>query len=311
MLDILKQVLPVYLLLIAGAALRRMGVTRRENDDGILHLVFHVMYPCFILDRVLGSESVRDFSTVAWGIGLGFLFPIVGMLMAWWVAGLLGYAKGTGRRTFALTSGVQNFGYTAIPVVAQLWGVGGGAMALLFVHNLGVELALWSIGVMLISGDKRVPWRRLVNGPVVAVVISLSLVALGWDRAVIGPPRKAIEWLGAGAFPVAIFVTGAVIMDLLGKERPTWKASLGGSMLRLALIPAVMLLVTKFVPAPVELKQVLVVQAAMPAALTPILLAKLYGGRPAVAVEIVVASTLLSLITLPLILAWGRAFVGI
>ena len=46
-------------------------------------------------------------------------------------------------------------------------------------------------------------------------------------------------------------------------------------------------------------------------AMTPILLAKLYGGRPGVAVEIVVASTVLSLITLPLILLFGRAFAGL
>ena len=268
------------------------------------------MYPCFILDKILGSEVVRDASTVAWGIGLGFAFPVVGMGIAWWAAGLLGFENGNGKRTFALTSGVQNFGYTAIPVVGQLWGLQGGAMALLFVHNLGVELALWSVGVMLISGNRKVPWRRLINGPVIAVVVSLSLVALGWDKGVVGPPRKAIEWLGAGAFPVAIFITGAVIMDLLGKERPTWKASLGGPLIRLAVIPAVMLGITFLVSAPRELEQVIIVQAAMPAAMTPILLAKLYGGRPAVAVEIVVASTVLSLLTLPLVIAIGRSWLS-
>lgn len=316
---ILQQVLPVYLLILVGAGLRRFGLTKREHDDGILHLVFQVLYPCLILDRILGNETVRDPATVAWGIGLGFLFPVVGFGIAWVVAGWLGYARGNGRRTFALSAGLQNFGYTAIPVVQQLWA-GSGAVAMLFVHNLGVELALWSVGVMLISGDKKIPWKRLLNGPVVSVILGLSLVALDWDgmraapdggEAVPGVIRTTLNWLGAGAFPIAIFTTGAIIMDLIGRERPSLKASLGGSMLRLALIPLVMLLAAKFLPAPTVLKQVLVVQAAMPAAMTPILLAKLYGGRPAVAVEITVATTVLSLITLPLILLWGRAFVGV
>lgn len=307
--EILKQVLPVYLLLIAGAVLRRTGVTRREHDDGILHLVFHVMYPCFILDKILGAESVRDFGAVAWGIGLGMLFPLLGCGISWLVAGLLRYERGTGKRTFALTAGLQNFGYTAIPVVAQMWGP--GAVAMLFVHNLGVEIAVWSAGVMLISGERRIPWRRLVNGPIIAVLLGLALVALGWDRVIVGPPRKAMEWLGVGSFPVAIFITGAIMMDMIGRERPTWRASLGGCGLRLALIPVVMLAVTRWIPAPLELKQVLLVQAAMPSAMGPILLAKLYGGRPAVAVEIVVATTLVSMITLPVILTWGRVFLGI
>lgn len=308
--EVLQQVLPVYLLMVAGAVLRRLGMTKRENDEGILHLVFHVMYPCFILDKILGSASVRDLSAVSWGIGLGFLFPLIGFAIAWWVGGLLGYSKGEGRRTFTVSAGLQNFGYTAIPVVAQIWA-GTGAMAMLFVHNLGVELALWSVGMMIISGDRKVPWRRLLNGPMIAVTMGLVLVALGLDTKVTGPPRQAMHWLGAGAFPVAIFVAGAVMMDLLGKVRPTLRASFGGSLLRLGLIPLVMLLLARFLPAPLVLKQVLVVQAAMPAAITPILLARLYGGRPAVAVEVVVATTLLSLITLPLILVWGRALVGI
>ena len=318
MLEVLRQVLPVYLLMLLGALLRRLGLTRREHDDGILHLVFHVMYPCFIVDKILGSDSVRELSSVAWGIGTGFGLTVGGMAIAWLFAGLLRYERGTGKRTFALSAGVQNFGYTAIPVVERLW-IGTGATAMLFVHNLGVELAIWSVGVMLISGQRKIPWRRLVNGPVVAVVLGLALVAAGWDGMRVPPGADAVEpgvlrttmrWLGSGAFPVAIFVTGAVVMDLIGRERPTWRATLGGIVVRLAIVPAVILATARFLPSPEALKQVLVVQAAMPAAVTPILLAKLYDGRPAVAVEIVVATTVASMLTMPLVLLVGRLWLG-
>lgn len=326
-LEVLKQVFPVYLLIIGGAVSRRVGLVKRGHDEAVLQLVFHVMYPCFILDKVLGAESVRDFRSVAWGLSLGFGLTVTGFAIAWLVAKALGYQKGTGKRTFAVSAGVQNFGYTTIPVVKALWGA--GALAVLFVHNLGVELAIWSVGVMLISGDGKVPWKRMINGPTVSVVLGLTLVGLGWDRyltnpaelvpapaddrywAFTGPVREAMKWLGAGAFPLAIFVTGAVIMDLVGTERPTWQASLGGTVVRLALIPLVIIAAAKWLPLPVSLKQVLVVQASMPAAMTPILLAKLYGGRPAVAVEIVVASTAVSLITLPFVLLLGVKWVGL
>ncbi|MGB1130997.1 MAG: AEC family transporter, partial [Haloferula sp.] len=299
-IEVLRQMLPVYLLIVLGALLRRTGVTKRENDDGILHLVFTVLYPCFIVDKILGNENVRDVSAVAWGIGVGFSVVVVGMGIAWLAASLLRYEKGNGKRTFALTAGIQNFGYTAIPVVELMW-VGGGAMAMLFVHNLGVEVAIWSVGVMLISGQRQVPWRRLLNGPLVAVVVGLSLVWLDWDgmhlakegaEPVPGVLRQTMGWLGAGAFPVAIFTTGSIMMDLIGKERPSWRATFGGVVLRLAILPVLILVMARFLPAPVELKQVMVVQAAMPAAMTPILLAKLYGGRPAVAVEVVLATTI-------------------
>ena len=75
--------------------------------------------------------------------------------------------------------------------------------------------------------------------------------------------------------------------------------------MRLALAAAVVILKARFIPMAVELKQILVVQAAMPAALELIFLARMYKGRPAVAVQVVVAKTVVLLFTLPYIMAYG------
>ena len=106
---------------------------------------------------------------------------MVGILIGLTVGRLMGLERGTGMRTFALSAGCQNFGFTAAPVVEILWG--SGALAMLFVHNIGVETAMWSVGVMMMSGERGISWRKLVNGPIVAVVIGLVLVALGLDDA--------------------------------------------------------------------------------------------------------------------------------
>jgi malate permease and related proteins len=315
---VLAAVLPVYLVILAGALLRKLRILTQEQDEPVFRLVFNVLYPCLILDKILGSESVRNGGAVMWGIGAGFGLTVLGFFGAWLFGGLLGFHKGTGRRTFTLTAGVQNFGYTAIPVVEQVWA-GTGAIAMLFVHNLGVELAIWSVGVMIISGEKNIPWRKLVNGPVISVLLGLVLVGSGLDRYLaagsgnpIGEPlRKSMAWLGAGAFPVAILITGALVIDLVGADRPSPKVVLGGVIVRLAVLPFLLLAAAKFLPAPVALKQVLVVQAAMPSAMTPIMLAKVYGGRPGVAVQIVIATTVVSLFTLPFVIVWGRQWAGL
>jgi predicted permease len=318
--EVLAAVLPVYLLILAGALLRRLGVMGKEQNEPVFRLVFNVLYPCLILDKIMGSESVRQPLSVLWGIGIGFGLTALGFAGAWLAAGALGLRKGAGKRTFAVSAGVQNFGYTAIPVVEQLY-VGAGATAMLFVHNLGVELAIWSVGVMILSGDRQIPWRRLVNGPVVSVLLGLLLVGSGADRllcagdggvhAIGGPLRTAMGWLGAGAFPVAILITGAVMMDLVGEERPSPRIVLGGCVVRLVVLPLVLLAAARFLPAPLALKQVLVVQAAMPSAMSPIMLAKIYQGRPGVAVQVVIATTVVSLFTLPLVIVWGSRWVGL
>ena len=182
---------------------------------------------------------------------------------------------------------------------------------MLFVHNIGVELAMWSVGVMIMSGERGIRWKKLINGPVVAVAIGLLLVAMGWDTHFTGAPRKAVSMIGIGAFPLGVLITGCTIMDLVGAERPQWRIILGSSLVRLVLAPLVFLSAAKFLPIATELRQVLVVQAAMPAAMTPIILARLYGGRPAIAVQIVVFTTALSLLSLPWIISLGCQWIGL
>ena len=67
----------------------------------------------------------------------------------------------------------------------------------------------------------------------------------------------------------------------------------------------------KWLPLSIELKRVLVVQAAMPAGLMPIIIARHYGGQPLTAVQIVLGTTILALLTIPLWLRVGLAWVGV
>lgn len=106
-------------------------------------------------------------------------------------------------------------------------------------------------------------------------------------------------------------MTGASIMDLVGTEKPSWKIITGALLVRMLLCPVMIILAAKFIPMATELKEVLLVQASMPAAMVPILLAKIYGGRPGVAVQIVIATTVISIFTLPYIITFGIRYLNL
>jgi predicted permease len=71
------------------------------------------------------------------------------------------------------------------------------------------------------------------------------------------------------------------------------------------------LAVARWLPCSLELKRVLVVQAAMPAAVFPIVLARHYGGQPLTAVQIVLGTTVLGIFVSPLWISAGRAWLGV
>jgi len=310
MMLVLGAAVPVFLIVGLGAFLRKLGVLKPEMDKGVMAMVVHVFFPCLILNKMLGVEVLRDLGVVFSAAGLGFGLIFLGTGLAWFVGPLLGLKKGSGRRTFAVSGGLQNYGFMAIPLMLFLFS-GDDVMAVMFTHNLGVELAMWTIGLMLLSGSTRLSLRMFAKGPIIAVVFGLFLLQTGGDHLVPGVLRRVFFMMGGCAVPIALLLVGTALFDLVGKEKFDWKVGVGGVVVRLLMIPLLLLCVAKYFPLVVELKQVLVVQAAMPAAMFPIVLSKHYGGRTDVAVQVVLATTVMSLLTMPLVIAFGRMWVGV
>ena len=287
-----------------------------------MNFIVHCLFPCLIIDKTIGSEVLRQPAVVGWGIGVGFGGVVCGMAVAALVARLLGLGVGSGRRTFSLAAGVQNYGYIAIPVLAVLFmqdGRDDEVLGMLFVHSLGVEVAFWGIGLMVLAGSLKGSLKYLLNGPIVAVAVGLCLAYSGawrWLDPDSGPLlgqvlRQGMSWLGACAFPIALVLIGATTFDLLGKERPSFKIGAGAFLVRTVIMPVVLLCAARWLPIVVELRQVLLVQAAMPAAVSPILVARLYGGKPEVAVQVFLVTAIVGLFSMPLIVAWGLSFLGL
>lgn len=308
---IIQAILPVYLLVGVGLALRAFKVVTSEMEKGMIKLVIHCLYPCLILDKTLGNDLVQKADVLAWGVGLGLGLVLIGMGLSYLVALGLGLKPGNGRRTFCVSVGVQNYGYIAIPMLAALFVALNGndeVFGVLFIHSLGVEIAIWVVGIMVMTGSALGNPKLLINGPTVAVVMGVLLSMTGaWQfldasggGVVGGSIRQAMSWLGLCAFPMGLVLIGATMYDLIGKERLSPKIAAGSLVVRLGVMPLVILAAAKWLPLIPELRQVLVVQAAMPAAVSPILVARHYGGSPGVAVQAVIATSLVALLTMPL-----------
>ena len=99
----------------------------------------------------------------------------------------------------------------------------------------------------------------------------------------------------------------ALLAQRIRREREArgWSIAVLAPLLRLGIIPIAFIAAAWFLPLTVELKRILVIQGAMPSAVFSIMVAKLYGGHPATAVQCVLSTTLVSIITTPLVIAWA------
>lgn len=308
---VLTAALPVYLIVALGPLLRKTKALTPEMDKGVMAMAVHLFYPCLILDKMLGVDVLRDPVVVFSSAGIGCSIIVLAMGVAFIAGRVLQFERGGGLRTFSVSCGVQNYGFIAIPLMVYIFPDDDATLAVMFTHNLGVELALWTVGIMLISGNRSLSWRSLLKGPIIAVVVGLLLLQTGLDYYIPTVVHRVLEMLGVCAVPLSLLLVGTTMYDLARGVRLDWRVSIGGVLVRLAIVPVVILCLAKYLPLATELRQVLVIQAAMPAGVFPIVLSRYYGGRADVAIQVVVATTLMSLITMPMIVSFGMAWLDL
>jgi len=309
--DVLSAVLPVFCLALVGIGLRRIRWLTEEADATLLRLVVNVLTPCLIFDKVLGNQALQRAENLFIPPLIGFGGIVLGIGTCWLFRRRVGLKTDPEQRTFALVAGLQNFAYVPFPLVLMLFANHPDTPGVLFVHNLGVDIAMWTLGLITL-GHATGPgeWRKLINAPLVAIVLSLLLNSCDGAHWVPRPLSITASMLGACTFPLGILLTGAMMADQVRQLHPALATGtlLWSAIFRLGIIPALMLGIARILPCSVEIKRVIVVQAAMPAGIFPIVLSRLYGGDPATAVRIVAGTTILSLITIPLWIQWGIAW---
>ena len=309
---LLALVLPIFAVIAAGAGARRLGWLKPEADESLLKLVVNLLYPCLIFDNVLGNAALRAPGNLLAGPLLGFASMAVGIFIAYAVAKRCGFEVGSGLRTFAFSVGIFNYGYMAIPIVEELFG--RETLGVLFVFNVGCEAAIWTVGIVMLAGVslKAGGWRRAFNPPVYALALAVLLNLSGGGSWLPTVARQAIHMIGQCAVPLGLLVIGATLVEYFAAPRTLVdrKVTPLACALRLGLIPLVMLCAAVWLPLPRELREVIVVQAAMPAGILPIVIAKHHGGRPLTAVQVVLGTTAVGLFVVPLWLRLGLGWIG-
>lgn len=308
---ILNAVVPVFGVMALGIVIRRLNWLTEEADKSLMRVCVNVLLPCLILDKSLGNSALSQPSNLLLAPLVGYLIVALGLWLAWLAKPLHGLHEPAEQRTFAVTVGMHNYGYVPLPLALLLFDQ--KTAGVLFLHIIGVEMAMWTLGVMVMSGGAARDWRKLLNAPLFAIVFAILINALGWDAHEPQVVSTGIHWLGGCAIPLALILIGAIMADHIGDFHSAhgWRVMGVGVALRMGLLPLAFLLVAKFLPMTTEHQRVLILEAAMPTAVFPVILSKIYKGDPATAMRAVLSTAVVSLVTIPLWIKVGMKWVGL
>ena len=307
--QLLAIVAPVFVLFALGALLRRTCRLTDESEAAMLRIYVNFFYPALILKSVLGNAALRDPANLLWPPLAGFGTILVGFAAGYCLGRALGLHIGAGLRTFAFAVGIYNYGFIPIPLMESLYG--REPLGVLLVQNMGCELAVWSVGLLVLAGlSVREGWRRVLNPAICTLVVAVAVNLAGFHAPAV--LMRVIDLLGGCAIPFGLLLCGVTLATYVKQPRQLYsgRTTPAACLLRLAVLPVAFLLLARFAPVSIELKRVLVIQAAMPSGMMPLVLARHYGGQPLIAAQIIVGTTLLGLFVIPLWLQFGIAWAG-
>ena len=287
--------LPIFILMGFGVLLdRKLHI----DVKSVSRVTFFIFSPCLIFSSLVSSMVSGQDSTLI------LAFVLLVTLVLGVIASLLGRLTRVDRVTmsaFMLSTLFMNSGNYGLSVNLFAFGEEGLARAALFF--VGSAILSNTVGVFLAARGRagaRTALTRVFKAPLVYAAVAALLVNLGgWQ--VPEPISKALSIAGNGAVPSLLIVLGmqlsrtSIDSDVLMVVLAT--------ILRLIVAAGAAWLLADLMSLQGVTRQVCIVQASMPAAVTPLIIAVEYDAKPKFVTSVIFVSTLASMVTLAVLLS--------
>ena len=287
-LEVLQIIAPVFLLAGIGFVWAKLGFEYKVQF--VTRLTMNLSVPALIFTALIKTEIDPDALKIT---ALAAAVAYVGVALA--SAGLLRLGR-LSQRTFLAPMVFGNTGNLGLPLAFFAFGQVGFDYAVVVFAVMA--FMSFTVGVWLVSGNGS-PLSALKQPMVWATVFGSIFLIYGWSL-----PKwsmNTLELLGQIAIPLMLITLGVAITRL--KPAALGRA-FGLSVLKLVICVVVPAAVGLWLGLPEIAFAALVVQVATPVAVTSYMLAEKYGAEADEVAGLVVVSTLLSVLAIPLILAF-------
>lgn len=285
----------LFLYMICGVIVSRLKIIRDDNRQVLVRLLMDVAMPMMVLDAFNKPTTKEELLASVWVMAIALAGCVVTGLI-----GLLLWKKQpeNKRKVLMYASMFSNAGNAGLPIVSLVFGPTGVFYASMYL--IPPRILQWTVGLGLFVKPEKGGWVKnvLLNPMVVMIYIGAILMATNWQ--IPGVFGTAIGNLGSMTAPLSMILIGATLANM------NWRMLLDKSVLfisslRLILFPLLFAVGLHFLNADEMLMNICVILLAMPVASNTAAMAERYGGDHVFASACVSVSTLLSVVTVPII----------
>lgn len=302
MLDVsalLSRMVEIFILLMMGFYGRKKGFFGDDSDRAFSQAIVNYATPCLLFTSVVHGIGTMGRMQMLSYLGIAFLWQSGLILLALLLSRLLGRNKGErGNFAFMLTFG--NIGIFGFAIIEPCFGEVGSFIASFC--NIAFNFFVFSVGLLMVQAGaenrQKANLKLFFSPAVIFAFVGFGLCLLNVPCP--GPILGVTELVGDAALPLQMFSIGSTLCTLKLPELKQPRLLLCG-LIRLLGLPLLVHFVCSFFISDPLLLGVLSLLAGMPIGGMATTMNILYGSHVKEASLSVFSSTLLSLVTIPLL----------
>lgn len=300
----------LFLLIICGFVLRKLGIMQEVDSKRFSTLVLKVAQPCMIIAALAGKEFTYEnlkSGLIVFGLGLvihGFMAVIAYFLCK-------GFKDLDERKITEFSLIFTNTGFIGFPIMESLFPENGLFLAAFYV--ISFHFIIWSWGLAILGrgrDDIKLNVRKILfNFGSVPCMIGVAIFLIAWPFADFKTPdfiMTFMNYLGNMCTPLSALITGSALAtrtakQIFGQPKMYLTAALKLFVMPLAVCVLAKLLCELIGVDPLMFGLFLTVEAALPSAATVTMFCELHDINPGYASQTVGTSALFSVASMPLI----------
>ena len=311
-LQVLSSIIPIVFLIVLGFILHEKKFLTKGLDRNLTFLVMNVALPASVFLSVVNNLTVKTLEELAKPLAIGLLAFAANYIISYVLMRLVRVPRGR-RGVFLNTIVNANTIFIGMPLNQALFGT--EAVSYFLVYYVLNTLSTWTIGSVLIARDSRTEQasggkmnlKQILSPPILGLLAAIPVLLLGLHLP--KPITGSLSYLGTLVTPLSLLYIGIVLSEAGLKsvrfDKDTIVALLGKFVLSPCLMAAALVLAGSFgIALPSLLKNTMIVQAAVPALTVLPILAGDADGDVEYATNVVVTSTILFVIVIPIVMTF-------
>lgn len=298
---ITESVISLFIIILVGVYGSRKKIITPEINKGLTDILIKIALPFMIVSSFMFTydDSIKSnvLKTFYYSLGAYVIMAAASYL-------LLLPVKDNKKTVLHFANIFVNTGYVGFPVLNSIFGSEGIIYGSIF--NMFFVIFLWTYGIILYKGklEKGYLKKEIINlmfNPSI-IAVAAGIVMMVFNIEIKGALLSSIKSIGNITGPISMLIVGVILSNVkIKKHLKDWTIYYG-IIIKLIIIPVIIYLISLLLEDSSKAVYSVIIMTAMPASTMTSIFSESFNKEKEFAAIIVSATTLISLITVPVLI---------